>query len=228
MNSTLKVIISFIGGAGLGALGSALYLKKKYDDKLQSEIEAAREYYANKKPDVTVVDLDKSDEFDQTTYEKYKKAQEEYVVSSGSGPQVATRPNHGVHITTDYTKFLNDQRDEKERSDDSHAEAITKERAVERVRPPKIIREEEFEADPTFESATIEYYTENGVLVLDDEVGNSDVVISLNEVKDILADTLEKYGFTDPTNKQREMFVRNFRNKTDYRIIKIEGRYYDE
>ena len=228
MNNTIKMILSFVGGAGLGALGSALFLKKRYDDKLQVEIEAARQYYANKKPDVTVVDLDKGDDFDQATYEKYKKAQEDYVVSSGTGPQVATRPNHGSHITTDYTKFLNDQRDEKETSDDSHAEAITRERAAERTRSPKIIREEEFEADPTFESATIQYYTENGVMVLDDEVGNNDLVISFNEVKDYLGDTLDKYGFTESGNPQREMYVRNFRNKTDYHIIKISGRYYEE
>ena len=85
-------------------------------------------------------------------------------------------------------------------------------------RPPKIIKMEDFGSNG-YSEVYLEYYTQDGALVIADETEAKEI----DEVKDFIGNALEKYGFDH--NDEERIYVRNFDRKCDYMIQKIWDKF---
>ena len=79
---------------------------------------------------------------------------------------------------------------------------------------PKLIKADEFDSNPAFDKQTLYYYTDDGLLLTEeDEIVENYVYL--------LGDTLTKYGFVD--NDEKVIHVRNGNVSTDFEVIKVFG-----
>lgn len=221
-----KIIFSFLGGAGLGVLGSAFFFKKKYkkyyndlyEEMYENDIQ---EFYDSHNAEPKPVDV----EADDVDEELLKKATTEYATNGGmvvnQGPAVGIRPTHGASQNIDYTQF-GPHVDDDEAVDISKGQVMTNERANERMKPPEVISENDYGSRPEYSTADLFYYTGNDTLTLDGDYGK-ETVQNFNEIKDILGDTLEASGFK--RSNAPTICVRNYRYSTDYCIQKVRGKY---
>lgn len=88
----------------------------------------------------------------------------------------------------------------------------------------KIIKDEEYGSDPTFDQTTLLYYTGNDILTVEAENGE-EKAIYFGEVEGMIGDALTKFGFK--TSNQKRICVRNYANGCDYSIEKVSGSYDD-
>ena len=218
----MKTFLAFIGGAGLGVLGSAIFCrlryKKQYDAKLEEEIQKIRDFYAE--------DAEKQrQEIVRETRKglnEYKETVNQYdniTLSSSKGPAIDIRENSSAN---DYTQYSH--KDEDESRNEDLGEIATQERAEEYKKPPKLIKASEFGDNPAYSALYIYYYTENGVLTLADDY-DKETVTSFEEAKEYIGDALTKYNFIDEDNDEEVIYVRNYRLSTDYCITKVFAKY---
>ena len=213
----VKDVFIFIAGAGLGALGSAIFFKKRYDRMMEEEIAEIMKVRKDAPQPVTVA----KDDVDITVY---KSATSAYATSPASGPAVDIRPL-GERGNTDYTQFRHDDKDEEEANNTLQGEILTEEKAEDRNKPPIIIDPNDMQSIPGYDAVDLYFYEGNRVLTLADDYGEERVK-SLDEVRDLLGDILEKTGFVTSKFKRGECIcVRNFRMTTDYMVTKIAGNY---
>lgn len=214
---TVKNVFIFIAGAGLGALGSAIFFKKRYDRMMEEEIAEIMKVHKDAPQPVTVAK-------DDVDIAVYKSATSAYATSPASGPAVDIRPV-GERGNTDYTQFRHADNDEEEANNTLQGETLTDERKKDRDKPPIIIDQNDVQSIPGYDAMDLYFYDGNKVLTLADDYGEERVK-TLDEVRDLLGDILVETGFT--TSKFRcgkSICVRNFRMSTDYVITKIAGNY---
>lgn len=213
----VRDVIIFIAGAGLGALGSAIFFKKRYDRMMEEEVAEIMKVHKDAPKTVTVA----SDDVDIAVY---KGATSAYATSPASGPAVDIRPV-GERGNMDYTQFRHDDKDEEEANNTLQGEILTEEKAEDRSKPPIIIDPNDMQSIPGYDAVDLYFYEGNRVLTLADDYGEERVK-SLDEVRDLLGDILEKTGFVTSKFKRGECIcVRNFRMTTDYMVTKIAGNY---
>ena len=85
--------------------------------------------------------------------------------------------------------------------------------------PPFIISYDQFGATGYLDEETLYYYAGDDTLINENEQ-----IVPAPE--DILGECLEASGFK--TNSERELYVRNYRRSTDYKISKVFDRYSDK
>lgn len=213
----VKDVLIFIAGAGLGALGSAIFFKKRYDQMMEEEIAEIMKVHKDAPQPVTVAK-------DDVDIAVYKGATSPYATSPASGPAVDIRPV-GERGNIDYTQFRHVDNDEEETNNTLQGEVLTDERKEDRDKPPIIIDPNDMQSIPGYDAVDLYFYEGNRVLTLADDYGEERVK-TLDEVRDLLGDILEKTGFVTSKFKRGECIcVRNFRMSTDYMVTKIAGNY---
>ena len=200
--NTLKYVLIFLAGAGVGVGASAIVFKKKYDEVLKkSDEELAKmdKYYLKK--------LEKA-----YAPEKEEGAAKE---KENDTPVKANPEKRQGSFGTDYTSYYYAADDPAESEHPREEEAPIRE-----AQPPKLIRVAMFGQDG-YSTKVLYYYTEDDTLI--PEGGTYDDIVDTDEVADSLGNALIKFGFADANNLERDIFVRNFDRKTDYHIVKVVG-----
>lgn len=197
MNGIVKVGLSFILGAGAGALASALYFHKKGTKAFDEKLKAAEKYRdekidaIKKKYEGIIGDLlTKNAELEES------RPEEKVASSDEDSDMDFSRPSGG---TVDYSSYYKPV-----------VEDIPKKSGA------KEIPADAYGNDPTLEKVTLYYYVGNGVLVSDDVEYDADVAEMM-----IGADILEKFK----KSRESTIWVRNKRHGSDYQIIKQSGYY---
>lgn len=227
MNKTLLLhIASFVGGLVVGGLSGSLYFKKRYEKWADEEIEQMERYYKENFEIIYPEDHEDADENKEAPKEYLKKSN--YVDSNSiERGKVDTK-------ATDYTAYYKGDPADNEHPDDDLSESLIDEdyeaeysageyltRERRKSKGPKIIKAEEFGSIDGVDQTTLLYYTGDDVLADEEE----NVYADLEEVRGMLGDAMEKYGFKD--NDESTMYVRNMSRQMEYEIIKVNGFFQD-
>ena len=210
-----KIVLSFFVGAGAGVAGSAYFFNKYYEARFYEDVEEVRKQYEEdymREVEAQINDIDK-------TIKAYdSKSADDTVIFSAKAQTPAKQ-------VTDYTQFLHKDLDEDDEEMTSKGEALTREMAAERQQVPNVVKisPNDYNSRPAYDAMDLRYYTEDGSIVLDEETPEGERKIDLDEVKDYLGDALTEYGFI--SNNDEVIYLRNYKRTTDYRILKIVGRY---
>lgn len=205
-------LLIFAAGAVVGGVTSGLFLKKKYEKKADEEISQMRQYYDGKEKEEPAAE-ESTEENDIPSYES------EHIES----PEDKEKHKNPVPAQpVDYTSCYNYEEMEHPEDDivDNGA-SITNSYQESSKNPPKLIKMSEFGEEPNYETATLLYYMDNGVLTTesDEVIGAKD----LDEISSIVGDVLKKYRFD--TNNWDRIYVRNFARACDYEIVKVFGAF---
>lgn len=212
--NALKYALIFLAGAGVGVGASAIFFKKKYTEVLKrSDEELAKmdEYYQKKLNEA--YGYQEPDEVSKEKEEALAKTEEE--IERVTENIKAKGEKRQGSFGTDYTSYYYKATDPAESEHPKEEEKPIREK-----QQPKLIRSSSFGQDG-YSSRVLYYYTEDERLI--PEGGTYDDIVDTDEVADSLGNALIKYGFADEGNTEREIFVRNFDRKCDYRIIKVVG-----
>jgi hypothetical protein len=86
---------------------------------------------------------------------------------------------------------------------------------------PYLINEEEWQAaEPGYDQITLTYYEGDNVLAAEDD----SVIDNLDQV--VGEENLSRFG--DGTGDENTMFIRNEKFKSDYEVVRSDGKYVDE
>jgi len=205
MNGIIKVGLSFILGAGAGAVASALYFHKKGTKAIDEKLKAAEKYRDEKLAaikahyEAVVADLlVRNEELEESSAEA--ELHREPVEVEDNDGDLGVRPSGGK---TDYSAVF------KSNTAPAVEEPVRKTGAKE-------IPADAWGNDPTLEKIDLYYYTGNDALVSDNVKYDTDVAEMM-----IGADILEKFK----KSRESTIWVRNKRHGSDYKIMKMNGRY---
>lgn len=203
---TSREIIFFVSGAAIGIVGSCYYFKKKFYKLADEEIQAIREFYADKVSGLSER-VDKAEEAmkdpaEMSNYEEFSKQNK-----------------------TDYSSYYDhpvDSDEEKEEPTDQNYELgldASIDHDINHRLNPKIIREDQYGENPYYKTEVLHFYNEDEILT--DE---NDEIIE-NEVL-VVGHCLDKYNFRN--DNMKSIWVRNYQFDTDYHIVKIFGKYNED
>lgn len=204
----LKYALIFLagGGIGFGAATAIFTIKaKKIKEEHEKELAEMDAYYAKRIEYLTWESDDEEEEEEQQ--ESYQEV-----------PTKAAAPaeKRGGSFKTPYESFYEE---EKRRPDPAEREYPTDEQVPVRVKQqPRLIKNEDYGQDG-YSTRVLYYYTADDALI--PEESTYEDIIDTDEVKDMIGNALDKYGFRE--SGQRDICVRNFDRKCDYKIIKQFG-----
>ncbi len=214
----IKYILTFIIGAAAGVGGSAWFFKTKYETvyrkKADEELAEMDEYYKS----IIESNIEKSseEEIPETIQEEYKPEPEVKEEKPSGHPKQKRQGS----FATDYTKFYGNIDPAEKESPVEEEPPVVREK-----QQPRIIKASDY-GTGGYAKRVLYYYTDDDELYPEGE--NYDEVIDADEVTDMIGNALTKYGFTEPSNMERNIFVRNFDRKTDYQVVKTMGSRKDE
>ena len=201
----LKYALIFLAGGGIGfGVGATIFSIKaaKIAKEHEKELAEMDEYYKKR--------------IDALTWEDDEEKEEE---SHQEVPEKATAPaeKRGGPFKTPYGSYYPNAKTpdpaEREHPTDDSAPVYVKQQ-------PRLIKSSDYGMDNN-STKTLYYYTVDDALI--PEESSYEDIIDTDEVKDMLGNALVKYGFTHPDNQEKEIYVRNYNRKCDYRIIKVIG-----
>ncbi len=208
----------------MGAGATGVFFKKKYEKIANEEIENMKAYY--KVDDIQVLEEeDRSEEIkEMASKEGYLKP----ISDEKSDLDSAVRPRSGEKTEAekvDYTQFYavnnpdpaEEESPNEDEDDSNYYEGLATTKKMQKPKNVKLIKAEEFGLQPGFECITLEYYTEDDLLVTDD----AEEVEDVNIIESMIGDALTKYGFKD--NDEQVIYVRNYNYGCDYEIVKVVG-----
>lgn len=167
MNTTIKNILTFVAGAGIGSAVTYKLLKVKYEQFAQEQIDSVKEMYQRKK-------TPKVDGEGPNTDEPVERADEEFA-SEKADISVADYAKQLRDLG--YTKY-SDMSSEKEEKEDKKEPMIDK---------PYVIPPEEFGEFEDYECISLTYYADK---VLTDD--NDELVEDVDDVVGL--DSLNHFG----------------------------------
>lgn len=215
MKTNTKILLSFLGGAAIGALICFAVLKEKYEALANEEIKNMKDYY-------------------QKEMEKIDDAYEEELdnlINTMNRDMYEHDKREGTKTYVDYVKKYNpdeivkdeyydmpypDVIDEDYHEDDELPEDPP-ENDLQCEKPFVISREEFDEGYPHFDKITITYYAEDDVLA--DE--QDEIITDIEAV--VGYDSLSRFG--DMSDDDCVVYVRNGRLGADYEIILTQESY---
>lgn len=215
MKTNTKILLSFLGGAAIGALICFAVLKEKYEALANEEIKNMKDYY-------------------QKEMEKIDDAYEEELdnlINTMNRDMYEHDKREGTKTYVDYVKKYNpdeivkdeyydmpypDVIDEDYHEDDELPEDPP-ENDLQSEKPFVISREEFDEGYPHFDKITITYYAEDDVLA--DE--QDEIITDIEAV--VGYDSLSRFG--DMSDDDCVVYVRNGRLGADYEIILVQESY---
>lgn len=220
-----RMIFMIAGLAALVAADTAIsifsvrkHYKNKYEKISQDEISEMRAYYQER--------LRKAEEA-LTIAEKQSEDIELYLAKSANRMIKEARTNYANVIadsdySTDPAESEHPEDDipvlSEEEERDLAGERITKEDSEERGYDCKEIHISEFGESTTFATETLTYYIYDDILVDEQEM-------IIDRPEDLVGGVLLESGFTQ--DGRENIYVRNYRLRTDYEIVKAFASYQD-
>ena len=206
----MKASVSFVAGLAVGAVGGivagATYMKNKIEESIEERVDEEVKKFVD----------------DYFTDDESYEPDEEDMTTDDSDPTQAYNSLHAFSERNthkpDPTKIFRDPLmehpeepdEETDILEESPVKAETKE--DESMKDPKLISEDKFDEDESYEKETLFYYNEDDVLTdeHDNEVHNELYLIG---------DAMDKFDFRN--SEERVIHVRNFELQTDYEVIKV-------
>lgn len=213
MKKTIYGILMFISGAAFGAAITVKVVKTKYEKLANEEVQIVREYYASKRSETNFPNVEVKDVKVTTKYTEEIKELDRIKKLDGEekfDAYVDLIEKNG-YTPKDTDKIEDDKNTEKK-------EIVTVKHKNNTVLiTPEELGEEVEEYERCFDITTLIYYAD-GVMAYHEDEHLVDVIEDLvgTEFKDHFGD------YEDDA-----VFVRNFRNETDYEIIRDDDKYYD-
>lgn len=239
-------IVIFCGGLIIGGVAGAascwLLLKKKFDKKLDEEIERLNEEewnnnlsYFDQEFEFEDPELnnDPSEEKDVgRNYHKisedsvdylefYKKKNEELKGAIKlADPADFEHPEEDDSYISDYGDGVDPEtvtvvNEENKNLVDGYE--ITKETAYSKDKKPKIITGDSYYNEfHHFDKIALQYYFDDDILATEEDE-------EIDDVERILGDSLDKYGFRN--NDESVIYVRNMAMGTDYEVFKVRASF---
>jgi hypothetical protein len=211
MTKNIFGILMFVAGVAVGSAVTVKLVKTKYEKRANEEIESVREYYASKRsktPEVTVKD--------STITTKYVDEIKELD---------RIKELDGEEKIKAYSDMVKDYGYTPKETEDSENDENTKKKEIVKAEhkqnvvliTPEELGENVDDLDRCFDIVTLVYYAD-GVMVyhMDEHL--------VDDIEDLVGSEFKDH-FGD--YEDDAVFVRNFRNETDYEIIRDEDRYYD-
>ena len=231
MNKLISYGITFLAGGVIGALISHFVTKEKTVNEAQKKLDQMHEYYEEE-----YGHLDIPQELTEMEDNKETKTNELIHATRSQDPIVRPTQETQYHDYTQYYQANVDPAEEEHPEEDdpadeemalaSQGEYLTRElrleRAANRDRPPKIIKQEECGSNPAYKEISLTYCVADNKLI--EDVGGDcyyDADEDLDAVSDLIGDALDKYGFRD--NDEDSICVRNYKYGIDYNIVKYDG-----
>lgn len=202
----LKYALIFLagGGIGFGAATAVFTIKaKKVKEEHEKELADIDAYYAKRIEDLTWEDDDEKDEEEEESYQE--------VPEKAAGP---AEKRGGPFKTPYWSNYPNAKAQDPAESESPREEEIP----IHVKQLPKVIKNSDYGQDG-YSTRVLYYYTADDALVPEDSTYED--IIDTDEVKDMICNALDKYGFRE--NGQRDICVRNFDRKCDYKIVKQFG-----
>lgn len=220
----MKNALFFLLGAGIGFAAAYFGLKQKFENMAEAEIDEIREYYQNKakekrhahpvkeKDPLKEAEQKKSEEI--IAYNRYSAA--------GSLAKINEKQLDPLHGSCETAAKAADEEGGIPDADRCDAAPVDEDAFDEDAlddyphdeRPgPYLISSEEFGEESNFDTETLYFYDENGVML-------DDTDCFLDNVERIIGeDTLSCFGDDD------RIYVRNERIGTDFEIIRYHAAY---
>ena len=200
MNKTAYGILMFISGAAIGATVAIKLVKAKYEKRANEEIESVREYYASKRSEAAKDEIKQLDEIKELDDEEKIEAYADLIEKSGyATADNCVRVDDNVNKNTEKNKIV-----------------TTKNRNNTILITPEELGEEVEEYGHAFDITTLIYYADGVMAYHEDEH-------LVDDIEDLVGTEFKEH-FGD--YEADAVFVRNFRNETDYEIIKDDDEYY--
>jgi len=227
--SILKYALTFVGGAALGFVASSLFYKKKIKS-LEREFDEMDSYYQEKNP--KVAPYVKKEETPKNKTQENGDAK-----PSVSGNSIVRgRMEYKKPDYVEYDKIFTPSNDataptdpaEKESPEDDYEESysqglvLNKEREANKVKPPKLIKANEYGDQPGFNTIDLHYYQENDFLTVVSDMGEEDLLY-VDEIEDYVGDALIKFDFKN--SDEKTIYVRNYQRGCDFMISKVFGAF---
>lgn len=210
MKKTIYGILMFISGAAFGAAITVKVVKTKYEKLANEEVKIVREYYASKRSETDTTEV----EVEVTT--KYTEEIKELDRIKKLDGEEKFDAYLDLIEKNGYTP-----RDTDEKEDDKNTEkkeiVTVKHKNNTVLITPEELGEEVEEYERCFDITTLIYYADGVMAYHEDEH-------LVDDVEDLVG-TEFKDHFGD--YEDDAVFVRNFRNETDYEIIRDDDKYYD-
>jgi len=198
-----ETVLRVLGIGALLALDTAIsifcvkgYYKEYYEKLRQEDYESLRAHY--EKTTKKVKELTEATEAAAEDLKNYRNRLTKYA----SDPAESEHPSEDV---------MSEQEEM-----EATGERITHEDEEDRDRPCEEIHVSEFGENPTYATETLTYYIYDDILVDDQEM-------MIDRPEDLVGGVLLSSGFTQ--NGQDNIYIRNYRLRTDYEIIKVYAGY---
>lgn len=200
MNYWIKSALIFIGGAGIGALTSAIICKKKYEKIAEEEIAQMQAYY-------------------KKIYEEYEvSSAEEYDEEIDKDLEEQAKAVAKDFVPYDYSRSSVDIAETEHPEDDENEKKSSKNK-------PKLVKATECQLQSL---VTLYYYTKDGTITVaaDSEGGyQSESPLDDEEIEETVGECLDKYGFK--TNDEDIIHVYSPARNEYYQVIKVRYSYVD-
>lgn len=209
MKASSAFVTGIVIGAAAGIVAGAAYMKRKIEEVIEDRIdeevaEFIQDFNAKMEEDDISEEKDQEDEDDDTPYNSLH----EYTQKSYNKP--------------DPTKIFRDPLAEHEHPQEPDEESdILEENPLKKqeddsMKDPKLISEDKYDEDDSFEKSMLYYYQDDDVLTDEEEHEIA------NDIE-IVGETLDKYDFRN--NDEQVIHVRNYEQKTDYEVVKVFTSY---
>lgn len=224
----------FVAGGITGAGVAFLFLKKKFDKRIDEELEKINSEmseedvaYFEGETKVNIEDLDSTPAPTLNDISKKyasPKAEEMDYKNFYSKKEESADPAESEHP---------EEEDDEENENETDPESIgvitpenenlvagyqmTKEMAYSKDKKPKIITGDSFYNEyPHFDKISLQYYFDDDILATEEDE-------EIDDVERVLGDTLDKYGFRN--NDESVIYVRNLSMGTDYEVFKVRAAF---
>ena len=204
MNSKIVNVFMFATGIAIGSVVTWKLIEKKYEEKIQKEIDSVKEIFSKKGPVVVHTAPEKKEENKESVTEEIRKIYNNVISDKGY---------------TNYSEFAGTDSDEEAESESEDDEDDEKPVYAEKdtdMDEPYVISPDEFGELENYEKISLTYYADD---ILADEfdglVENVDSIVGL--------DSLTTFGEYEDDS----VFVRNDKLKCDYEILRDLRRWED-
>lgn len=201
---SLNKVLIFVTGAAVGAIASWQFLKTKYEQQVQAEVESVKQelgYFDRSETTEVAEPEDEEVGADDHKYVSAKDEMKRIIEENGYADESA-----GV----DYNAYSKKEKAVKKVEEEGAEEDMAAEDK------PYVISPEEF-GENGYKTVSLTYYEDD---VLTDERGK--IIKDVDTV--VGKDSLSTFGQYEDDS----VFVRNDKHKTDYEILADERCYYDQ
>lgn len=205
--------VGFVAGAGVGIVGSCIFLKKRYEKWANDQVEDVRQAFSKRfgekeeapKPTEPVKPaVEEAEKTEPTTQDAAKAMRDIYVGKKRVDPVLMGMSHTAPEVDyTAYSKVTKAEPDDHPLDDQE-------------LKGPTIISKEEYGTNLSLTTQELTYYMSDGILA--DEYENQ-----IDNLLQIVGGTFTRSGFT--SNDDITIYIRNEEEGKDFKITKVWKSY---